>query len=292
MTNTQQGLMYGGIGLGLLVLSLLCYYIIKRLLKKKQAIADGNYWCYQYQWLFNAFNNFDCAVYGFRGAGKDLIFALAIGLINEPHYSNIRYNDLTEVRDLKDLHVGGNQFEDFIDGNIKKFEPNFEEGRHMYISDAGVYLPSQYFDKLNKGFSEMPIHIALRRHLYNSHVHTNSQALNRVWDKLREQQGCFIHCLGTVDYGEFFIVSTITYTKYESALACLPPHNIKEKAKAKDKKTGEKLKTKEPDKYEILKHGEIVERRFKIPKTFIEYDTRHFKSILHKNKNSKKEVKA
>lgn len=103
--------------------------------------------------------------------------------------------------------------------------------------------------------------MALRRHLYDSHVHTNSQALNRPWDKVREQQGCFIHTLGTTDYGDFLIVKAISYTKYESALECLPPPN-------------------KPDKFHVMKYGEILEHKFKVPVASLTYDTRHLKTIL------------
>jgi len=242
-------------------LALLLFFVVKQLLKRKQE-RDILYWHYQDMWLLHAFDNYDCAVYGFRGSGKDVLFAHSINLKGEPHYSNIWYNDLTEVRDLKDLHVGGNEYPDFISGNIKRFTPNFEEGFHFFISDAGVYLGCQYNKELNVNYGEMPIHLALRRHLYNSHVHTNSQALNRVWDKLREQQGCFIHALGTQNYGDFLVVNAISYTNYESALACLPPPE-------------------KPDKFFTMKYGEIVERRFKVPLNALQYDSRHFKSLLH-----------
>ena len=260
-------LLYGGISLAVVALGVGIFFLVRYFRKEKKVIKEVMYWYYQNVWLANAFNNFDVAVYGFRGAGKDLIFAHGINEIGQPHYSNIWYNHNTEVRDLQDIHVGGNSFRDFIEGNIQQFIPNFVDGRHFYISDAGVYLACQHFKELDKVYNEMPIHFALRRQLHDSHIHTNSQALGRVWDKLREQQGCFIHCLGTVDYGDFFIVSAVTYTKYESALACLPPPKV--------------AKGKNVDKYEVMRHGEIVERSFKIYKSTLSYDTRHFKSKLH-----------
>jgi len=256
--------LYIGGGIMVLVVVAIIVVAVVRLLKRKKEADEVLYWYYQDKWLLNAFDNNDCAVYGFRGSGKDVIFAHSINLKGEKHYSNIWYNSLTEVRDIKDLHCGGNLYPDFINGTITPFEPNFDEGAHFFISDAGVYLGCQFNKELNAEFGELPIHIALRRHLYNSHVHTNSQALNRVWDKLREQQGCFIHCLGTKNYGDYLVVSAITYTNYESALACLPPP-IK------------------PDKYHTMKYGEIVERRFRVPINSLEYNTRHFKTILHIN---------
>lgn len=249
---------FGAVSAALIALTIL---VVIRLRKNRQEENGGLYWAYQDRWLLNVFDNYDCAVYGFRGTGKDVLFAHAINLKGGKHYSNIYYNAETQVRNLKDLNVGGNTYEDFINGNIKKFAPNFEDGYHFFISDAGVYLGCQYNKELNQNYGELPIHIALRRHLYDSHVHTNSQALNRPWDKVREQQGCFIHTLGTIDYGDFLIVKAISYTKYESALECLPPPD-------------------KPDKYQVMKYGEILEHKFKVPVTSLSYDTRHFKTIL------------
>ena len=255
--------LYFFIGVGTVSAALIALVIIVviRLRKAKNEENGGLYWAYQDRWLQNAFDNYDCAVYGFRGTGKDVLFAHAINLKGGKHYSNIYYNAETEVRDLKDLNVGGNTYEDFINGNIKKFTPNFEDGYNFFISDAGVYLGCQYNKELNQNYGELPIHIALRRHLYDSHVHTNSQALNRPWDKVREQQGCFIHTLGTIDCGDFLIVKAISYTKYESALECLPP-------------------PKKQDKFHVMKYGEILEHKFKVPVDTLTYDTRHFKTVL------------
>ena len=258
--------MYGGAGTLALILAAVFIIavfiiIIVRARTRGKENRESLYWYYQDEWLKNAFDNFDVAVYGLRGTGKDVIFAHVINLHGRKHYSNIFYNSQTEVRDLKDLNVGGNDYESFINGTTHKFEPNFEEGQHFYISDAGVYLGSQYNRELNQNYGELPIHLALRRHLYDSHIHINSQALNRPWDKIREQLGVFIHCLGTENYGDFLIVSAITYTRYESALECLPPPE-------------------KPDKYHTLKYGEITERRFKVPIRSLNYDTRHFKNEL------------
>ena len=250
-----------GIGIVAAVVITVIAILITRLMFERQEQEDGLYWIYQDKWLLNAFDNFDTAVYGLRGTGKDVIFAHAINLRGGKHYSNIYYNADTEVRDLKDLNVGGNRYEDFIEGDITPFEPNFEEGYHFFISDAGVYLGCQYNKELNDNYGELPIHLALRRHLYDSHVHTNSQALNRPWDKIREQQGIFIHTLGTVDYGDHLIVTAISYTKYESALECLPPPE-------------------QPDKYHVMKYGEILEHKFRVPVDSLSYDTRHFKTKL------------
>ena len=257
-------------GVFVILAAVLIPLLIRKMRKKEE--TEALYWDGQNRWLVETFDNFDVAVYGFRGSGKDVIFAHAINLKGAKHYSNIFYNADTEVRDIKDLNVGGNEYPAFINGTVKRFEPNFEEGYHFFISDAGVYLGCQYNKELCENYGELPIHLALRRHLYDSHVHTNSQALNRPWDKIREQQGAFIHCLGVKNYGEFLIVSAITYTKYESALACLPP-------------TGGVDRKGKPDKYDVLRDGEIAERWFKVPTESLTYDTRHFKTILLSDMN-------
>ena len=250
------------IGCASLVVIAVTAVIIRLVLAKKKE-KEALYWHYQDQWLLETFDNYDVAVYGFRGSGKDVIFAHAINLKGELHYSNIRYNDFTEVRPVQDLHAGGNTYPDLMSGNIKPFVPNFEEGAHFFVSDAGIYLGCQYHKELDQKYPEIPILLALKRHLYNSHLHTNSQALKRVWDKIREQQGAFIRCLDTRECGDFLYVTAITYTNYESALACLPPPK------------------KDPDEYEVMKYGEIAKRTFRVPISSLEYNTRHFKDILH-----------
>jgi hypothetical protein len=254
-----------GAGAAAVVLVAVLVFLLLRRRKKPETAETPLYWYYQDEWLFNAFENHDVAVFGPKGSGKDATMCHVINLHGKKHYSNIRYNDLTEVRVLEDLHIGGNDHNALIKGTDRPFEANFEEECHFYISDAGVYLGCQHNKKLNDDYEEISTHVALRRHFYNSHVHTNSQALSRVWDKLREQQTMFIRCLSCIPYGEYLIVSAITYDRYESALERMPP-------------------PKNPDDADYeLKYGEIVRRRFKIPIKSLTYDTRHFKSRLIKN---------
>jgi len=265
-TTLYNTLLYGGIGLGILALIAVTIVVIKKLKIKKQIEQDGQYWIYQNAWLKNTFSNNDVAVYGFKGNGKDVTFAHVINLIGGRHYSNIFYNHFTELKNIDDLNVGGNTFYDLHGNTLKEFEPNFEDGYHMYISDAGVYLGCQYNQELNKNCAEIPIHLALRRHLYDSHIHTNSQALTRVWDKFREQQSAFIRCLECKRVGEYFYVTAITYTEYESALAKKSPPGRK----------------KEQTEEDILRDGEIVKRRFRVPVKSLTYDTREFRKKFFK----------
>ena len=247
-------------------------FLIVRKFRKKITVIDesADYWTVQHRQLVELFENYNVMTYGAKGSGKDLITALVIFLRGEKHYSNIYYDDNTEIRELSDLHCGGNTYDDFVNGTVKKFDANFEDGCDFYISDGGIYLGCQYNKELNSKYPEMPIHFALRRHLYDSRIHINSQALGRPWDKLREQQNAFIHTLKMTDCGDCLVVSAISYTRYESALECLPPP-VKE------------------DKYEIMKFGQIREHKFLVRKEWIKYDTRHFRGLLIKE--IKQEVK-
>ena len=139
-------IVYGAAGI-LVILAAVLITIFARC-KRKTDEKDAQYWHTQDCWLKDTFDNYDVAVYGFRGSGKDVIFAHAINLKGAKHYSNIWYNADTEVRDIKDLNVGGNEYPDFINGTVKRFAPNFEEGYHFFISDAGVYLGCQYNKEL------------------------------------------------------------------------------------------------------------------------------------------------
>lgn len=216
-------------------------------------------------WLVNEFKRCNVIVFGKKGSGKDLLFAHAIALRNELHYSNINYNGLTEVRPLTDLSVGDNTFEDCINGTIRKFDPTFEENKDFYVSDGGIYLPCQYNKQLNEFYPSMPMFYALSRHLYNMNVHVNVQALTRLWDKLREQADSYIRVLKTVDKGEYLQVSVITYDSYNSAERGLLPSN---------------------DKQFTATNGEVTARKFRIYKNELEYDTRYFRDVFLNRKKS------
>ena len=261
MTSLIAWIIYASVG-GILVIACIIWGIVNTLRKKTRVIDENSdYWTVQHRQLVDMFENENVMVYGKKGSGKDLITALVIYLRGEKHYSNIYYDENTEIRELSDLHCGGNTYEDFVDGTVKKFDPNFEDGFDFYISDGGIYLGCQYNKELNSKYPEMPIHFALRRHLYDSRIHINSQALGRPWDKLREQQSAFIHTLKTTDCGDCLVVSAISYTRYESALECFPPPE-------------------KENSYDIMRLGQIREHKFLVRKDWIKYDTRHFKELL------------
>jgi len=218
-------------------------------------LARSGYYKYQDDWLKNEFSRCNVIVFGKKGTGKDLIFSHVIYLRNDNHYANMPYDGKTKVIEVKDIAVGDNSYEDIINDTIRPIDPCFEPGKDIYISDAGIYLPCQYNTELNKKYKSFPLFYALSRQLYQNNIHANTQALNRPWDKLREQADSYIRILGNEKYKKFIIVTAISYDKYESAAKGLLPCS-----EAQFKAT----------------NGEIKYRRFKIFYEELKYDTYYF----------------
>lgn len=169
------------------------------------------------RWLVNEFRRCNVMVFGKKGTGKDLIFAHVIALRGEKHYANIPYDYNTEVIELYEVAAGDNTFEDCVNGTVRPFIPRFEEGRDIYMTDIGIYFPSSLHVILDKLYPSLPVDMALSRQLYNSNRHTNCQAFERPWIKIREQADSYIQTLGTVRRDEFLFVHIRGYDKYENA---------------------------------------------------------------------------
>lgn len=169
------------------------------------------------RFLVSEFRRCNVMVFGKKGSGKDVLFAHVIALRGEKHYSNIPYDDNTEVIELCEINAGDNTFEDCINGEIEPFEPRFDEACDIYISDVGIYFPNTLHEKLDKLYPSMPVFMALSRHLYNNNVHTNCQALGRPWKKIREQADSYIQVLRSVSCGDCLLVSIKVYDKLTDA---------------------------------------------------------------------------
>lgn len=198
------------------------------------------------RWLVNEFRRCNVMVFGKKGTGKDLIFAHVIALRGEKHYANIPYDQNTEVIDLHELSAGDNTFEDFINGTVRPFEPRFEEGCDVYVSDAGVYVPNTSDRLLNEKYGSMPVLLALSRQLYLMNIHTNCQGFDRPWKKFREQADSYIKTKRTVRRGDCLYVEIFGYDKYSDAENEINP---------------------------------VVHYNVRIPIGELQYDTRHFREI-------------
>ena len=224
--------------------------------------------------LKRTFRNNNVITYGVKGAGKDLITQRAIQLRNEPYYSNISYGYKWRNINLADISLAPNTYHNFINGNIEKIEKNNDmEGIDIYISDAGVYLPSQYDNLLNKTYPSMPIYYALSRHLYNQNIHFNTQALNRVWLKLREQADHYIKVIGTIKLPFFFITKVRYYNRYETAQKNILPMSTR----GFNNETNRAMIEQHNALYGAIKEYTII-----TPKHKIKYDTRAFGKKIFK----------
>lgn len=186
--------------------------------------------------IIRLFKSGNCSVCGLRGRGKDLLISNVITRRRKPYISNIDYGGLYIPLDLTKLDVK-NSYSNFIKNEINYFdyEKSYPKGLDIYISDLGVYLPSQFCNKLNNEFVYLPTFMALSRQLGHCNVHFNSQNLNRVWDKVREQSDIYIQCnkvfyiplkkLKIFKY-DFVIQSITLYDKYESAVNRVKPCRV------------------------------------------------------------------
>lgn len=225
------------------------------------------------RFLVKKFNDNNVIVFGAKGTGKDLLFQNVIRLQkNKPYYSNINYGYKYNHILLKDLSVSPNTYENFILGNISLIPKNNEmEGKHVYLSDLGVILPSQMDTQLTKLFPSFPIYYALSRHLYNQNIHGNSQALNRIWIKIREQADHYFHCRTSFKIGPFMFTRAIYYSEYKSAEQRILPMKIRGLNNNVNRALIEQHRA---------QFGEISSRYFVQPVKKIKYNTREYHKIL------------
>ena len=239
------------------------------------------------------------SVCGLRGRGKDMLIANVIARDNRPYISNVDYRVKGNTwipLDMSFLDVKNN-YRNFIYGNVVPFKYGYPEDVDIYISDTGIYFPSQYNGELNKEFRQFPVFLALSRQIGHCNVHTNTQALNRPWDKVREQSDIYIRCescrysgnvrlfkrsrlLGRL-FGRFVFQRVTVYTQFQAAADAVKPYvhikvpfsisaKVRAEYKARDRAAYRKF---------VEDHGE-VRRYFLLYQNKSRYDTRVFKSIL------------
>lgn len=224
-------------------------------------------------------------VVGERGKGKDMLTANVIAVRNLEYISNTEYQKKKGIPlkwnklDFKAIDCGGNTYKDFIEGTIKPYTYPYPMGVDVYISDVGVYLPSQYCNELNRDYKQIPTFMALSRQLGECNVHINLQTLNRAWDKLREQSRTYITCLGCkvipIGKKQLVIQKIRIHEKYQSCLDNVPKLRLPWYVKfGKDKMMARLYKLN----YEI-QHGKI-EEHYLIYFNKSKYDTHVFRSIL------------
>lgn len=176
--------------------------------------------------IIKLFNNGNVCVTGLRGTGKDLIMGNVIARKKETYVSNMNYGyDYIPLK-LTNLDIK-NTYKEFISGKVKKYIYPYPKNMDIYISDCGVYLPSQYCNLLNRDYEGIISFQALSRQIGKCNVHINAQNLNRVWDKLREQSDRYIRCCWSFYFLGFVLQKIVIYDKYESCLNRINPCRIK-----------------------------------------------------------------
>lgn len=237
-----------------------------------------------------------CTV-GLRGRGKDMLTANIIALRKAPYISNCNYNcKLAPYIPLQFTKLDiKNNWRNLVSGNIVPYDYPYPEGCDIYISDASVYFPAQYFVELNKEFQNFSGFQSLSRHLGDCNIHVNCQNLNRIWDKLREQSDTYVMCNSCFVFPrllKFFKSRWVlqVVTCYDNATACenrvkpfkpLPmPLSNKNGQRELIKAKNEELKRAFEE-----KNG-TVKRHLLFYKNKSQYDTRLFKNILKGDKKS------
>lgn len=222
--------------------------------------------------LSKKFDKSNMIVFGKKGSGKDLFFQTIIKYRKKKYYSNIPYGyDRLESVAVGDLSVSPNTFEQSIDNKFEKIPVRFEEKVDFFISDGGIYLPSQYDSLIDKKYPSLFIFYVLIRHLYNSNVHINyNGSITRLYKKLREQADGYVKMRGVIRiFGFFFLLGTY-YDLFESAEKSLLPLSSR---------AFNGFSKAEVDLYRA-QNGFIKDFFVVIRKKSIKYDTRYFKDRI------------
>ncbi len=236
--------------------------------------------------IIRLFRKGNVSVCGMRGTGKDLLMSNVVARRKEPYICNIDYNceDSTYYKlDFDKIDAGGNTYKNFIEDDINYYEFPYPEGSDIYISDAGIYLPAQYCGELNKRYPHLATYDAISRQISHNNVHFNSQNLNRVYDKLREQSDIYIMCNWCIYLFGMVIQKVTVYSKYHSAVDRVRPARIKRPMFNREAKMQADIYL---DKFRNT-YGSIRPRLL-IYFNKSNYDTYHFKEVLKNGKKIKK----
>lgn len=227
--------------------------------------------------IIKLFKNGNVAVTGLRGCGKDMLMANVIARRKLPYISNVDYGGTFHPFDYEKIKVG-NTYKNFISGNLNNYIYPYEDFTDVYLSDAGIYFPSQYCNELNKLFPDMPVFQALSRHLGQCNFHWNVQNLNRVWDKIREQCDQLILCRKCIyiPFIKLVIQKVTVYDNPESCMKKLKPFKLPVPLFAT---TQTKQQSKIASATYEANHG-VIKNRLLIYRNKSNYNTRLFKEVL------------
>lgn len=230
--------------------------------------------------LIKLFEDGNVCVCGLRGRGKDLLMSNVVVRRDLDYVCNIDYGGKYHNFNYDELDCGGNSYAQFISGDVNKYSYPYPDGTDVYLSDAGIYFPSQFCSDLNRKFPYMSVFQAISRHVGDCNFHFNAQNLNRVWDKIREQSDIYILCRRCF-YIKGFVIQFITiYDKYDSAVSRMKSLRLPFPLFANSQ-------TRMMRKIQIAQfeasHG-VIENRILVYKNKSNYNTRQFNEILKAGK--------
>lgn len=230
--------------------------------------------------IIKLFDLGNVCVCGLRGKGKDMLVANVTQRRELPYVSNVDYGGERLVLDPTVLDCGGNTYRNFIEGDVAYYSYPYADRTDIYISDAGVYFPSQYCSDLNRFYGGISTFMALSRHLGDCNVHFNVQNLNRCWDKIREQSDTYIMCNWCkVLFGKLVIQRVTIYELYDSAVKRVPVFRLPRPWINPDRLFQWKIQKQNYD----IAHGSIKPALL-IYVNKSNYNTRIFKEVLENGK--------
>lgn len=221
------------------------------------------------------FESGNVMISGVKGSGKDMLMGNIIVRRKLPYVSNVNYGGKYIPLDFNDIDCGGNTYRNFIEGTVKRYVCPYPEKADVYISDAGIYLPAQFCKELNKEYPYLATYAALSRQINSSSLHTNCQAAERVYDKLREQSENYLRCNKCFVILGFVIQIVTSYDQYDAFVKRVPPFKLTRSLLSGERKYDYE---KELLHYEIS-YGKI-RRYFLFYRNKSTYDTRRFKELL------------
>lgn len=229
------------------------------------------------------FDDGNVLVSGLRGRGKDMAFCVVVNHRKRDYISNVVYSDPKKrfkcfPLDLNVWNLSCNTYEDMTSGNPNPYNYPYPDGLDYYISDSGVYFPSQHSTELAKKYKGASMFVALSRHLGDSNVHCNVQNISRLWLHIREQSDIYVVMQPIKVFKKWCRLTALVYDNCESAEKQIKIPFFGLGKIARDNKM----------KFEIA-HGRIRKIRFwtKIPYC---YDDRRFKKILESNSTWDSEI--
>lgn len=194
--------------------------------------------------IIKLFEKGNVQVCGLKGRGKDILFSNVIARRNKPYVANIDYG-YSFIPYRYDMFALKNNYRNFIENNLNPYQYPLPDKIDLYLSDCGIYFPSQYCNELNKHYPDLPIYMALSRHLGECSVHCNSQYIGRVWDKIREQGDTYINCQFCKVFFKKIVLQKIRiYERYEACANNIPPLRIKMPLNPKERRLYELEKQK------------------------------------------------